>query len=115
MSPRPGTDRVRRDGHVAVLISTSHGAGWSTWNSSRYDPEAMMFDPQIIDIMCAGADDCLDQVLALATLKYPEAYLGGIDASFQVAWVPEGCLFRVVEYDGSEIIEMRDKIDWIQA
>ena len=109
----PGTDRVVRDHQVAVLISTSHGSGWSTWNPDT--SEAMLFDPQLVDIMLSGAEDRLDQARALAALKYPGAHLRGIDASFQVQWVDEGWYFRVTEYDGSERIEFRDRIDWIRA
>ena len=109
----PGTDRVIRDGLVAVLVSTSHGSGWSTWHPA--DREAMMFDPQLVDIMLSNAEDRLAQVRALAALKYPSAHLDGLDSSFQIHWVPEGCLFRVTEYDGSERIEQRDQMAWIRA
>lgn len=111
----PGTDRVVRDGQVAVLVSTSHGAGWSTWNADRYDPEVMMFDAQLIDIVLAGGQDWIDKVRALARIKYTDAYLGGLEVGLQVQWVPQGCLFRVVEYDGAERIELRDRMEWIQA
>jgi hypothetical protein len=31
------------------------------------------------------------------------------------AWVPEGTLFRVNEYDGSESIEIQEDVSWMVA
>lgn len=106
-------DRVIRDHQVAVLVSTSHGSGWSTWHEENR--EAMLFDPQLVDLVLAGGQDWMDKVQVLAAIKYPGAHLDGLDVGLQVQWVPEGCLFRVVEYDGAERIELRDRIDWIRA
>jgi hypothetical protein len=33
----------------------------------------------------------------------------------KVAWIPEGTLFKINEYDGSESIELKENDNWILA
>jgi homogentisate 1,2-dioxygenase len=33
----------------------------------------------------------------------------------EVMWIPEGTLFKVNEYDGSESIELKENEDWLMA
>jgi hypothetical protein len=107
-----GTDRLIRDGQVAVLYTASHGGGWSTWNLEW--AQAMMFDPQIADIVDRGDLDWQAQALAIALLKYPDAYLSGLK-NLRIVWIPQGTDFRITEYDGLESVELRDRLDWIRA
>jgi hypothetical protein len=67
------TDRLIRDGSVAVLYSPGFGAGWSTWNPEHF--EEMLFDPQIADIRDHAEEGWIDKVQAVAMMKYPDAYL----------------------------------------
>jgi len=48
------------------------------------------------------------------TLKYPNIFLGGMK-DLAIAWVPEGSLFKINEYDGSESIELKESNKWIIA
>ena len=109
------TERLIRDGRVAVLYSPGFGAGWSTWcqedESARL---AMTFDPQIADIVDQCQEDWQERARAIAQIKYPEAYLGGLK-DLRVKWLPVGTQFRVTEYDGNEDIELNTAIDWITA
>lgn len=110
------TDRVVRDGRVAVLISPGFGAGWSTWADREYLPD-VMFDPWIVDILLSDQykqKEKLNRILTHCKLKYPDQYLGGLD-DLEVQWVPQGAWFRVTEYDGNESIELKEHNDWIQA
>ncbi len=110
------TDRVVRDGQVAVLISPGFGAGWSTWADPEYMP-AVLFDPWIVDLLLSDQyrkKQKHQQILAHCRLKYPELYLGGLD-DLTVKWVPQGIWFRVREYDGNESVEYKETNDWIQA
>lgn len=110
------TDRVVRDGQVAVLISPGFGAGWSTWADPEYRP-AVLFDPWIVDLLLSDQyrkKEKLDRVLTHCNLKYPDMYTGGL-GDLTVAWVPQGTWFRVVEYDGNESLEYKENNDWIQA
>ena len=114
VSPTTGTDRLVLNGQVAILLTTRHGGGWSTWNWDNGWALDMMFDPQIADIVAAGQEDWPAQAEVVAQIKYPDAYLGGIK-NLQVQWIPQGTDFRITEYDGLETIEIRDRLDWITA
>jgi hypothetical protein len=110
------TDRYIRDGQVAVLIGPGFGAGWSTWSCDEYG-DAVLFDPWIVDILLSDQydqKDKLERITAHCAVKYPGMYLGGA-GDLTVEWIPQGTLFRVTEYDGSETIELKEADDWIVA
>lgn len=96
------------DGNVAVLYSPSFGAGWYTWNGET--PE-LLFDPAIAQLVI---EEKFDELETFVELKYPEiCKLGMMD--LEVQWIPEGTLFKVVEYDGAESIEYKEDNEWIMA
>jgi len=99
-------NKLVKDGKVAVLISQDFGAGWSTWNREQLD---MLFDAGLADLVLKGDPE---QILAYATVKWPNAYLGGLE-DLTVVWVEQGQLIKINEYDGRESIEYRDSDDWI--
>jgi hypothetical protein len=96
------------NGKVAVLYSPGFGAGWYTWNQTV--PQ-ILFDPAIVKFVEKAQWAELETYVGL---KYPDIYKGGMK-DLAVAWVPEGTLFKVNEYDGSESIELKEDNDWIQA
>jgi hypothetical protein len=95
---------------VAVLVSYGFGAGWSTWNG---EDEDMVFDPFIVNMICEHKFN-YKEVEKYCEEKYPKAYLGGL-SGVQIVWIPKGKQFRITEYDGSESIELLDKITWLTA
>lgn len=99
-------NKLVKDGKIAVLISPGFGAGWYTWN---YEYPDMLFDSGLVDLVLKGDKE---QMLAYATVKWPDAYLGGI-GDLAVEWVDQGQQIKINEYDGSESIEYRDSDDWI--
>jgi hypothetical protein len=101
-------NKLVRDGMVAVLYSPDFGSGWYTWN--REQPE-LLFDPGIVQLV---EENKWDELKTYVTLKYPNIYDGGI-WDLRVAWIPEGSLFRINEYDGDESIELKDDADWFTA
>jgi len=101
-------NKLNDNGKVAVLYSPGFGAGWSTWNQEV--PE-ILFDPAIVVFV---EKDQWAELETYVTLKYPGLYKGGMK-DLAVAWVPEGMLFKVNEYDGSESIELKDSDSWILA
>lgn len=108
-------EKLIRDGEVAVLYSPGYGAGWSTWcHKDEQMRLSMLFNPQIADIVDWGASDWREKAEAIALVKYPEAYTGGL-ADLRVRWLPVGTQFRVLEYDGDENIEINSEIAWITA
>jgi hypothetical protein len=96
------------NGKVAVLYSPGFGAGWSTWNQEV--PE-IIFDPAIVKFV---ENDQVAELTTYVTLKYPGLYTGGMK-DLAIAWVPEGTLFKINEYDGSESIELKENDNWIIA
>lgn len=101
-------NKLVRDGMVAVLYSPDYGSGWYTWNLEQ--PE-LLFDPAIVQLV---EENKFDELKTYVTLKYPNIFDGGMD-DLTVAWIPEGAMFRVNEYDGDESIELKDDIDWFTA
>jgi hypothetical protein len=101
-------NKLVRDGMVAVLYSPDYGSGWYTWNTNH--PE-LLFDPAIVQLV---EEDKFDELKTYVTLKYPNIYEGGM-WELKVAWIPEGAIFRVNEYDGDESIELKDDADWFTA
>jgi len=109
------TERLIRDGEVAVLYSPGYGAGWSTWcHEDGQMRLSMLFDPQIADIRDRGDADWQEKAESIALVKYPDAYIGGLQ-DLRVRWLPVGTQFRVLEYDGDESIETNSEISWITA
>ena len=101
-------NKLVRDGMVAVLYSPDYGSGWYTWNQD--DPE-ILFDPAIVKLV---EENKWDELKTYVTLKYPNIYDGGM-WELKVAWIPEGAMFRINEYDGDESIELKDDADWFTA
>ncbi len=101
-------NKLVRDGMVAVLYSPDYGSGWYTWNTNH--PE-LLFDPAIVQLV---EEDKFDELKTYVTLKYPNIYEGGM-WELKIAWIPEGAMFRINEYDGDESIELKDDADWFTA
>lgn len=102
-------EKVIKDGKVAVLYSPDYGSGWYTWNKEYPD---MIFDPTMVHYVLA---EKVNEAKAYATLKWPEAYVGGNVDDLRVEWVYEGVEFRITEYDGNEDIEFKASAGWLVA
>lgn len=105
------SNKVIRDGKVAVLYSPGFGAGWSTWNTLL--PE-LLFDPIIVDFVLNKPENWLQGIDAYCELVYPGSYTGG-SSDLEVMWIPAGSQFLVEEYDGSESVVLMDEMKWIVA
>ena len=101
-------NKLIRDGKVAVIYSPKYGGGWSTWNPRH---PGILFDPAIVDFV---EKEQWEELQVYVTLRYPDVYIGGMEG-LTIEWIPEGVFFRINEYDGSETIETRNEIRWIQA
>jgi len=101
------SDKVIKDGKVAVLYSPGFGAGWQTWNEG---------------FNCLFTPDVIKWVLGKKKGSFPDFknlygdgfYAGGAD-DLEVAWIPVGTQFRVEEYDGSESIRLFDEYKFFTA
>ena len=105
------SNKVVRDGKVAVLYSPGFGAGWSTWNSDDTD---LVFDPVIVDFVLNKSENWVEGVVAYCSIAYPDAYTGGVPG-LKVEWIASGTQFFIGEYDGSESIVVNVETDWITA
>ena len=105
------SNKVVRDGKVAVLYSPGFGAGWSTWNSQSTD---LVFDPVIVDFVLNKSENWIEGVLAYCSIAYPDVYTGGVPG-LKVEWISSGTQFFIGEYGGSESIVVNVETDWITA
>jgi hypothetical protein len=101
-------NKLVRDGHVAILISTDYGAGWYSWNT---DYPEILFDPAMVRLV---EENKFDELEIYAILKYPNISRLAL-RDLEVEWIREGVEFRINEHDGSESIEYKDEVDWITA
>ncbi len=103
-------NKVVRDGLVAVLYSPGYGSGWYTWNTEYPD---ILYDPKIVEWVETGkSEDQLSDITAYLEATYPDMYIGFNLHQLQIEWLSVGTLFCIREYDGSERIEIRDKLVW---
>jgi hypothetical protein len=101
--------KVIRDGKVAVLFSPGFGAGWSTWNGAYADD--ILFDPVIVGYV---ENEKWPELTTYVAMRYPDVYTGGLN-DLTIKWIPQGSLFKVEEYDGSESITINDSAEWFVA
>lgn len=107
----PKTKEIR-GGEVAVLYSPGFGAGWSTWagGSDKGLEHFLLFDPTLVHMV---ENDQREGIPAYVESVYPDScFYGGGANNLSIQWIPEGCLFKVTDYDGAESIEYRDYADW---
>jgi len=95
-------NKVVRDGLVAVIVSEDFGAGWSTWN----EPEDA-FDPEVVKWIEGGK---VGEPLKEGDFRYA----GGLKNA-RVVWLPQGTLFRIDEYDGSETLVTLEDEEYMQC
>ena len=96
--------------YVKILFSPGYGSGWYSWNTQY--PE-LMRDERVIQWIEDGQDpDERAELVSYLETKYPEMYIGSNLDELEIALIPKGTLFRIKEYDGSESLELRDKVDW---
>jgi hypothetical protein len=103
-------EKLIRNGLVAVIYSPGFGAGWSTWDHGNYGAE-LVFDPVLAAYVDEGK---MAEAESYVAMRFPEAYIGGLE-DLSILWVPVGTEFRIHEYDGSESIEIKEKMDWLIA
>ena len=111
---------------IAILLSPSYGAGWSTWNYSE-----LAYDKRVVEFWIEHHED-VDYINALSypniysnsseirmaanrlfgSWGYEDIYWGGFE-DIKLTWIRKGEVYRIVEYDGSEHIEMFNDANWL--
>lgn len=89
------TDKVIRDGLVAVIYSPGFGSGWSTWNSDH--AEWCRHAPELVAAVEAGDYKTIERLA-----EERDAWCSCLRDPLRIAWVPEGSPYYIHEYDGSE-------------
>jgi len=102
-------EKLIKDGKVAVLYSPGYGAGWYSWN----DDKRLLFHPEIVQKVLDGKRHEITDKFILDLIGI-DIYAGGA-RDLQVKWLPEGSLFEINEYDGSESISLKENDEWIVA
>jgi hypothetical protein len=101
-------NKVIENGHVAVLVSAHHGAGWYSWHNNL----ELLFDPVVVDMVRRKVD--YHEIIEYCKSNYSNEYYGGA-AGLGVVLVPEGVNFKIEEYDGLETLVLEKDIQWIVA
>lgn len=99
-------DKVIRNKKVAVAISPSFGAGWTTWNS-QLNP----FEPKVIKMIEEGRQSEITTEWCEEELGIKDVYCGGAE-DLEIEWIDEGLSFSIDEYDGSESLYVSNKLTW---
>ena len=89
------------NGHVAVLISPSYGAGWYTWNNAKEGSEALLFHPELVNLVEENRASLITQELVEKLTGVKDVYVGNPE-DLVIVWVKKGTTFDVLEYDGAE-------------
>jgi len=107
-------EKTKRSGQVmvAILITPSYGAGWSSWNSGQ--GEKLLFDPTVVNLLTQQPPNYMERIRQYCTEEYPNIYLGGLE-DLEVVWIPKGESFIIEEYDGFESIRIQSQIEWLTA
>lgn len=106
-----------------ILYSPGYGAGWTTWNSMRDTENSLVNDPILVELVelknkydsgTKEFNDVVDRIVKRAEEVCPDGYFGGAD-DLVVEWVPEGTMYIIDEYDGSESIKFKENDYWSVA
>lgn len=107
------TDKYIVDGQVAVIYSPGYGAGWYTWNSYP----GILYDHRVVKWILEGKPRHeIDFLVSYLMETYPDIYapLDNLN-NLVVEWMPEGTLFWIDAYDGSEYIVYAEHQKWLTA
>jgi hypothetical protein len=102
-------EKLIKDGKVAVLYSPGFGAGWYSWNHDK----RLIFHPEIVQKVLDNKRKEITEGFILKLIGI-DIYVGGAN-QLEVEWVPEGTIFGINEYDGSESIAFNENKEWIVA
>ena len=107
------TDKLRKDGKVAVIFNSSHSNGPWLYGLPPNDP--LMFHAPLARAIIAQD---FSHVLGLVRKMRPEYHNSGFrfePRGLVVYWIDEGEKFFVTEYDGLDIINEVSKMQLSEA
>lgn len=105
-------EKVIRNGKVAVLYSPNFGAGWYSWH---HTPE-LVFHPRLVELIEQKRNSEINDELIAEILGIDEDDVPYISSrEVIIAWIDEGTVFKIDEYDGAESIVLQENEDLLTA
>lgn len=105
----PDCPRVIRFGKVAVLYTHEHGGGWY----SAHKVEELLFDPEVVNMV--ERNESPSNIIDYCVKHYSNRHWYQSATDLAIAWIPQGSIFRIDEYDGREAVVLQDDDDWMVA
>jgi|SRR5699024_3109667 len=99
-------EKVKRNGNVAVLVSSGFGAGWFSWNNNQ----ELLFHPKLVEMVEQNRKEEITKEWVKENLGIEDVYCGGA-YNLYIEWVPEGSNFRIDEYDGAESLILNSDLN----
>jgi hypothetical protein len=113
---------VTSNGKVAILIQPSYGSDWSVYVDNPILKKQIVLDSRIVRYIASDSFKqrfikCKHQISSeefkdiMSTLIPEGLNHGGLNYRFQsfpdlkIMFIPDGCMFRINEYDGMESVE----------
>lgn len=107
--------KLIENGYVAVLHSKDWGTPWATWHPQT------MFDKGFIQLFLEWRSHPVDSLAAHKAEdrayeylrdKHPDVVAFRGFEGLTVTWLAEGQEFIIREYDGIEVIVLKEEIQW---
>ena len=101
---------VNTEGKIAVMYSPGYGAGWSTWNDSKYS-RYLCQDKSLVEMKLQGVESDVVEEYLEKTLN--ENYICTLGwESIEIVYLYPGTQYRISEYDGSESVTINNDEYW---
>lgn len=100
---------------VAVVISKGYGAGWASWATGR-NREIAAFDHKVVMAVLKGN---IAEAVRIAEAKMPDRshwrHQGTGNDMLEVVWVDQGKEFMIHEYDGDDIVMLKEEMEFLSS
>lgn len=106
-------EKMIRGNDVAVIVSPSYGAGWSSWNNKH--AAFLLFDKTLVEMKEKKVSE--EEVKKYLESKFGSdtyIYCGGWDKA-KIRWVTIGTKFRIDEHVGYETLIELSEEEYITA
>ncbi len=104
--------KLKREGFVAVVLTNDYGQGYTTWMLDC-QRERAMFDPVVVRSVLNMEDGLGTE--GLEDYLWEVYRWDGRIENLSVAWLREGSVFVIQEYDGKESLRIRSEVTWMTA
>ena len=105
------------NGEVAIIHSDDWGTAWATWYpETMFDRELVKHYLRWLGTDCNSEQEHEAEYAAKLYLEqaHPDVHFRGFQG-LKLTWIKQGQEFIIKEYDGVEIIMLKDKVKWLVA